>query len=626
MTLPAPPPPKPIAMCDTECAVNYWLCRIGGAVFELFDGHPLDIQGMARMLQTHCIYTFNGNHYDMAMITLALNGANNADLKAANDAIILRGVKPWEIARPPEWIEHIDLFEVAPGQGSLKAYGGKLHSRKLQDLPYDPSEPVTPERRPIIVEYCGNDLAVTDDLRRSMSAQIELRYRMSAEYGVNLMSKSDAQIAEACMRRMLAFKPQIPPIEYGRKFHYRPPQWVRFISLDVLAILARCPFTIGPNGAAIASDELDGTRLRIGNMLYQIGAGGLHSTEASRTVRSDSTHVITDHDVASYYPKTILTCGIYPAQIGPAFLTVYERWFNERMAAKHAGKKKEANSRKIVLNGTFGKLGSPWSIFYAPAELIQVTVTGQLGLLMLIEMLELCGMEVLSANTDGIIVRTRRGMEWMRDAVLRDWEQRTGYETEQSNYALVASRDVNSYIAIDTDGKAKLKGAYAPPDPGPSGWPNPTGQIVVTAVIEYLKHGTPLANTIKACTDVRQFVHVRAVKGGGLYAPQDVLPKSATLKYMREVCGDIADKTQLLQSYAFAQEQNRMTWRYLGKIVRWYYAADCAGAIVTQAGNHVATASGCKPLMELPDVLPVDIDYSRYVADAEATLKEIGSL
>lgn len=115
--------------------------------------------------------------------------------------------------------------------------------------------------------------------------------------------------------------------------------------------------------------------------------------------------------------------------------------------------KSESDTKKIVMNGTFGKLGSKWSIFYAPAEMIQVTITGQLALLMLIEALELVGISVVSANTDGIVIKCRRDWEWLRDSIVQWWESVTGFETEHAQYTQVASRDVNSYVAIKSNGE-----------------------------------------------------------------------------------------------------------------------------------------------------------------------------
>jgi hypothetical protein len=329
----------------------------------------------------------------------------------------------------------------------------------------------------------------------------------------------------------------------------------------------------------------------------------------------------------------ILRTGIYPQQIGEVFRSMYQTWFDRRMTAKHAGDKKTANSLKTLLNGTFGKLGSKWSIFYAPSEMIQVTLTGQLALLMLIEMLELSGISVVSANTDGIVLRTRRDMEWLRDAVLTWWESVTQFETERADYTMLASRDINNYVAIKPDGTVKLKGAYAPAEPGASGWPNPTGQICVDAVVAWLRTSTPIETTVRACTDVRQFVYVRQVKGGGSYCPNGTLPARATLTAMRAECVaagygsvDVAswNKDTLTAAYAALVSARSGEREYLGKAVRWIYSTGSRGCIVTPAGGLVARTQGCRPLMELPDALPADIDYEWYIREARGLLADLG--
>jgi hypothetical protein len=618
-------PPPPHARVDIETYQDYWLCRFStGESFELYEGHPLDREGLANALRRYLIVTFNGNNYDVPLMVRALEGASNAELKAASDAIIVHGVKAWEIARAPDWLNHIDLFQVAPGAGSLKSYGARMHTRKLQDLPYQPSDSIDAVKRPRLFEYCGNDLVLTGELEDAMSTQLALRVDMSAEYGVDLRSKSDAQIAEAVMRKVLPFRVEKPNIPYGAAFFYRPPAWIEFANLDVLRVLARCPFQIAASGAPQMSDELAATRVRIGDMAYQMGSGGLHSTENKRTVVADAQHEMLDIDVRGYYPSLMIALGIYPPQIGPIFCDIFKGWRDRRDAAKEAGRKKEANSLKTLTNGTFGKLGSPWSIFYAPSELIQVTVTGQLALLMLIERLEMCGIKVISANTDGIVTYCPQHLTWLRDECVRWWEQATGLFTEATPYRLLASRDVNSYVAIKPDGEVKTKGAFAPPEPGASGWPNPTGQISVDAAVAWLRDGIPPEVTVRACTDIRQFVHVRQVKGGGSYCPRVNLPKRTTLKVMREVCGDLP-KELLLPAYELALAANAAEREYLGKTVRWYYASGSTGCIVTPSGGLVARTDGCRPLMELPDTLPCDIDHDWYVEEAYDLLIDMGA-
>lgn len=631
-----PPPPKPLMPTDTECYQNYWLCAFeDGEYFEMYDGHPLDIVRLAAKLRSIVAVTFNGNIYDMPIICLALQGATTQDLKRASDQIIVHGAKPWDVCRVFDWIDTIDLIEVKPGQGSLKAYAGKMHSKRLQDLPITPDAWIDEAQRAQLRDYCMNgDIPATRDLLNAMKAQLALRADMSAEYGIDLRSKSDAQIAEAAMRAVLGYKPQAPYIAPGTQFYYRPPEWLRFQNLKLLEMLEQNPFTVTASGGVQMTEVLENTVIRIGTSAYKMGIGGLHSMESTVAYRTDDQFEITDHDVASYYPSLILRTGIFPQQIGPRFAEIYEGWYKARLAAKRAGQKKKANSLKTLLNGTFGKLGNIWSIFYAPSEMIQVTVTGQLALLMLIEVLELNGVSVISANTDGIILRTPSALATRRAEVIKWWESVTGFETERTDYRLLAQADVNTYCAIQPDGTVKLKGRLAPPEPGPSGWPNPTGQVCIDAVVAYLKSGVPIEYTIMGCGDVRQFLHVRAVKGGGSWCPNGKLDPGTkvTQKFMRAAMeaatGDekwrTADKGVLVEAYDVLAAANALESQYLGKVVRWYYARATKGCIVTPAGGQVAKAEGCKPLMTLPDALPADIDYAKYIADARAILAEIG--
>lgn len=630
------------SVMDTECYADYWLCMFDtGEVFEMFDGHPLDVQGLRRALSRYRVITFNGASYDLPMIERALQGATCADMRQFNDYIILGKNRVWHRL---DWVDHIDMFEVAPGQGSLKMYGGKMHSRKLQDLPYAHDASIDWPQRLFLREYCSNDLRTTRDLFETFPAQIELREEMGREYGLDLRSKSDAQIAESVMKSLLPFKPERPYFAPGTQFHYRPPAWLKFQTPAMQRVFERVcssPFYITTTGTVtVAYDNHlvdwgnDAVRLdvhgnwvkrpdgwkhesvRIGQTYYALGIGGLHSMESNVVHRG----TLRDIDVKGYYPALIRVMQIYPPQIGPVFQEYYCKWIDERNAAKASGDKKRANSRKTLNNGTFGKLGSTWSIFYAPAELIQVTVTGQLALLMQIEMMESCGVRVVSANTDGIVTLCENGNEPVRDQVVTWWEGATGFETETTDYRLLHSRDVNSYIAIKTDGEVKLKGAYAPPEPGASGWPNPTGQISVTAAVAWLRDGIPIETTVRQCTDIRQFVHVRQVKGGGSYCPNGTLPRTTTQRAMRELCGDIPDKTALLAAYAAAVARNAGEREYLGKAVRWYYAQGSKGCIVTSTESLVARTDGCCPLMELPDTLPDDVDHQWYINEARSIL------
>ena len=285
--------------------------------------------------------------------------------------------------------------------------------------------------------------------------------------------------------------------------------------------------------------------------------------------------------MASYYPAIILNCGLKPQHMGDHFTQVYRGIVQRRLAAKHSGDKVTADSLKITINGSFGKFGSPYSALYSPVLLIQTTVTGQLALLMLIEALESEGIEVVSANTDGIVMRCPRSHLRLLDYIVWEWEHATGFETEATEYQALYSRDVNNYIAVKPDNSFKLKGVFAPA----ALQKNPANEICTGAVVKYLIDGTPVEDSILACRDITKFVTIRTVKGGAVKGGQ-----------------------------------------YLGKAVRWYYARGETGTINYKINGYtVARSEGARPLMDLPEQFPGDVDFDWYIREAHNLLADIGA-
>ena len=141
---------------------------------------------------------------------------------------------------------------------------------------------------------------------------------------------------------------------------------------------------------------------------YKIGIGGLHSTHDKKVTHvAGKDHQIMEIDAASFYPTIMLNGGLCPSHIGQKFIDEYQRIYDQRIKAKMSGDKTVADTLKISLNGTFGKLASKHSILYAPDLMLATTLTGQFTLLMLIEWFENEGseIEILSANTDGICLK-----------------------------------------------------------------------------------------------------------------------------------------------------------------------------------------------------------------------------
>jgi hypothetical protein len=562
--------------------------------FEQYPGTPLDVRAVKRHMATRRLVSFNGKRFDAPIVALALTGADCKLLKQASDSIIARNLQPWQFEQSfecsiPDW-DHIDLFDVAPGVAtSLKIYAGRMHSRRMQDLPIEHDASIGPAERERLRDYCLNsDTVATLDLWNALQPQIDLRIQMTDQYGIDLRSKSDAQVAEAVIKsrvgEILAKKIERPTIEPGTGYRYRPPFFIHFDHPELRAALdmiVGTEFYVGDSGAMLMPKEISKLKLRLGTSVYQMGIGGLHSTESSVAHVADEDTMLVDRDVASYYPAIILGCNLYPKHLGPAFVRVYRSIVQRRLDAKHKGDKVTADALKITINGTFGKLGSKWSALYSPDLMIQVTLTGQLSLLMLIESLEREGISVVSANTDGIVIKCPRHLQGAMDACVWTWEQMTGFDTEAVEYRALYSRDVNNYIAVKLDGSAKLKGVYAPAGL----MKNPANEIAAEAAREFLKRGTPVAQTIEQCNDIRKFVTIRQVKGGGV-----------------DQAGN-----------------------YLGRAVRWYYSTAVEGPLRYKVNGYtVARSDGAKALMDLPDTIPADLDRAWYVREAESILRDVG--
>ena len=625
---------KTLVTLDIECLTNYLLVMFrkvstGDVLyFEKFNDSELNVKNILHLLNTYTIITFNGIKYDALIIEAAVAGLSNKAIYKVSQMIIEEKLQPWQVRKQVGMaklqLDHIDLIEVAPLKASLKIYAGRMHIKEMMDMPINHWDKVQEHQLPDIRYYCGLDLIDTEELFKTIEPEINLRVSMSKEHEIDLRSKSDAQIAESVIKRELDERYDIkatrPKIELGTRFRYRPPANISFQTeqlQDILEQYCTLPFTVDKNGYMVFNFKLEEDdriksgknkgampekktkqKFTMGNTLYTVGIGGVHSNEKKARHVTDEDYIVREYDVAAFYPFIILLNKLTPRHLGEPFLKIYRAIVSKRLHAKKKAKQTKDKgdtkayeywnaineSLKITINGSFGKLGSVWSCLYAPDLMMQVTITGQLSLLMLVERLEQAGIGVISANTDGIVTKIPRALEGLVEDLVLEWEIDTGYDMEPADYLSINSRDVNNYIAVKADG-VKGKGAYA--DQGSHFYQlrsNPTNGVCANAVKAFLTDGKPVEETIRACADIRQFVSIRTVNGGA-------------------VKGE----------------------RYIGKAVRWYYGADELDALFySTSGNKVPRSDGAVPLMKLPDTMPEDIDFNWYINEAKDMLKQIG--
>ena len=610
---------------DVECYTNYFLVSFRHVkskkvvLFELSPDSRIDYRFLGWMVYAFLLIGFNSKNYDIVMTFAALQGFNCGQLKEISDAIIVGQKRPDEIFEQYSFhvdrrVNHIDIAEVCPlpgkkGEGkSLKVYAARLHAKRLQDLPFDPAKLLTYDEAMKLRDYNINaDLPNTELIWLFLKEEIALRIRMSEQYGEDLRSKSDAQISEVVIvseaAKIMGRRPKRASYTEGETFFYKAPAYVSYRSHELQTMLQKlqaAPFVINEFGSpkCAAVQEIE---VIISGVPYAMGLGGLHSRESCRTLECNDKFGLSDIDVSSYYPRLTLNEKLEPASMGPVYLTVLETLVDRRLeakgrvtVAKKAGTKPnpidvaEQDGIKIVVNGAFGKSGSPYSMMYAPSGMIQVTLTGQVSILMLIEWLTDAGFTVVSANTDGIAVYYDRSKRALLDEIVAYWGKLCNLETEETQYKGMYQRDVNNYIAVTVDEDVKLKGKYAEKGSARNSVlaKNPEAVIISDALVDYITKRTPIMETLRACSDIRRFCVVRNVTGG-------------------------------TQKDGF----------FLGKVVRYYYGKNSPGPIsCVRDGSNVPNSDGATPCMDLPDALPADLNLDRYLAIATEELANIGLL
>lgn len=605
-----------------------------GKVASLWGDNPEDMSKLQKLFNNPNFtwVSFNGIRFDAPIVTAVLGGVPLNQVKRMANRLIAENMPAWMIYRDynleaPE-IDHIDLIEVAPGvMISLKTYQARLKMKTIRDMPFKHDDALNEYGRRILNEYCLNDVDATATMLAELGEAVSLREHMSEEYRIDLRSKSDAQMAEAIIAKSLGIM-RAGPAEVPNSVKYRAPEFIAPrgpIMQDILASAEKHRFGVHRgNGAVILPDFLADEQVLIGDGSYQMGIGGLHSThDKSVFVEAGPDCEIVDADVASFYPNLILNANMIPRGLGHQFITLYRGIVKRRMEAKKSGDKATANSLKIALNGTFGKLGSMFSKLYAPDLMLAVTLTGQFYLLTLIEDLNDLGVKVISANTDGVCFsgtpeRVKAAKDW-----IECYGALTGFEFEFTPYRKIALKDVNNYLAVTMDGKVKPKGIYA----NAGLMKNPTNEVCTLAAQAYLATGRSIESFIREHLTVANFVdftQARSVKGGAVVYGRTVMfddwVQIADRQWQRPGTTKIVNRVSRPHPVALGVDPT-----YLGRTVRWYYSTDRSLTInYANNGNLVPKSEGGRECMTLPDRIPDDIDISRYIEETRTNLANMG--
>lgn len=435
-------------------------------------------------------------------------------------------IKPKDVLVP-----QLDLFRIwhfnSPARAtSLKWLEFAMRMENIEDLPYGIYDELTSEMIDEIIDYCYHDVDATYKFYLESKGKISLRKKLTNKYKIPLMNSSDVGMAESLLLKGYCNKTGLNPYNVRKLRSHRKYIQGKDVILPIVKFKSdrmndwldtlKETYLLTPGGT------WNGCVVKLYDEEYDIKLGGIHCIQKAKSFYKRDGMVITERDAASLYPMIISKWGFYPEHLGPEFLELYTEILNERMAAKplvynEALSKEERDEYKLIvdtnklqLNASYGKMGSDLSYLYDLKTLYSTTINNQLFMLMLIEDLGMAGIKVISANTDSVTTYMHEGMESTYRAIEAKWQDLTKHTLEDTDYEIIAYRDINNYFSKTTDGKIKCKGCFEKD----RDWnKNHSMMIVPIALQNYYADNKPIEETIKSHVDIFDFC--KAVKGIG---------------------------------------------------------------------------------------------------------------
>ena len=403
----------------------------------------------------------------------------------------------------------IDFKELVGLDISLKQAIIVLEWFKIQELPFPPTQQIKDEDVPIILDYNRNDILPLIKLWEALQPEIELRKKVTQLYKVDVSTKSEGQLPNIIFEKLYssATNKDVKSIKTGRTNRNSIP-------------LKDC---MGKNICFVSKqlkDFLDGIKnlelkegfkecLQFAGLTFNLGVGGIHTQDKPGVFESDTHYQVIDADVTSFYPNIILLNDIKPAHLSHEFLDIFRGLVKERIEAKAKGDKIKADILKISVNAVFGKLGNPDYWLYDMQSFYSVTISGQLYILSLIELLTLKGIEVISANTDGVTSKVKKSQLDLYYETCQEWKARTGFELEFTPYKKYVRRDVNNYVTLKDNGKLKRKGIFETKDDVSLYrrlMKSYTPDIIPQALTNYFIYGLAVTETLQKSTNIFDFL------------------------------------------------------------------------------------------------------------------------
>ena len=422
------------------------------------DGYSYNIDILYPLINDCLLIGYNNTNYDDIILNYIYEWkeVNTKELYALSTTIISQqrtGIPLWKNEDVKGYmnkkVQSLDLMKILAFDKlkvSLKQCAINLRHNLIQDMPVAYDKYIFNEDLNLILSYNENDTLILLRLLDNLKEAINLRFKISSDYKVNVKSASKTYIGKEILNKYYAdytktLKDDFKFLRSSRakiflgnciqsNIHFKTDVFNKM--LDYFKQQTVCSI----------EDSID-YKILYKEKGYQMGFGGLHSIDRPKIFTSTENEDIIDCDVDSYYPNIIINYKIKPEHCSDEFFRIVKDIVNVRLKAKKSKDKITAETLKITANAIFGLMNFENYWLYDPKAALSITINGQLYLLMLIETLEENGFEVISANTDGVTTIVPKLKRNEYNEICMAWSNNTLFNLSFSKYIRYTRRDIN---------------------------------------------------------------------------------------------------------------------------------------------------------------------------------------
>ena len=407
------------------------------------------------------------------------------------------------------------------------AYRGMTNEQLNHLITNDFDRYILPKYVEPMLHYNKNDVYLVCEIARQKPDEIKLRYSLGAAFNLNLLCAARSSIADKLLYKFYSERSGLSVDKFkdlrtqrtALSFNKIIFPHICFRTKQLQDLLKDMKKVVIYRTNKDAFEKV----IQFYGTTYTIATGGLHSQDRPAVLTSTDDYTYIHFDINSFYPSVMVAYNIAPKHLNNnVFVKMVDYFRLTRIKCKHtkdedglvvAGvhNKLAAEALKIVINAIYGKFGFEMFFLFDRFAQMQVTINGQLMVMMVVEALELDGIHVVSANTDGIIVKLLKDKEEDFKRITDDWCAQNKLGADSERYKLFVTRDINNYFDIQSNDKVEYKGGLDPKQylkDLKKGYDMP---IVAKAVFEYFAHDIPVMETLRNHKDILDFCKTQNV-------------------------------------------------------------------------------------------------------------------